>query len=102
MEEVSQSINSFSPSTQQEHRIHICDKPEKYEDVKREFDGRLQCLGFLPNINPPFAPGRPGIAVFRDGYGVSRSADWIMYCVEAEFIDRVVAQFGPGTSDHIQ
>lgn len=33
--------------------------------------------------------------MFPDGHGVSRSSDFIMYSVEAEFIDRVVAQYGP-------
>ena len=35
------------------------------------------------------------ITVLRDGHLVSRSADFIMYAVEAEFIDNVVAQYGP-------
>ena len=39
--------------------------------------------------------GIPGITVLRDGHAVSRIADWIMYSVEAEFIDRVVAEYGP-------
>jgi hypothetical protein len=41
--------------------------------------------------------GTPGITVFPDGHGVARSSDWIMYAVEAEFIDSVVAQFAPCT-----
>lgn len=40
----------------------------------------------------------PGVTVFPDGHGVSRSSDFIMYSVEAEFIDRVVAQYGPCSS----
>ena len=39
--------------------------------------------------------GVPGVRVFQDGHAVSRSSDFIMYSVEAEFIDRVVAQYGP-------
>ena len=35
------------------------------------------------------------ITVLRDGHLVSRAADFIMYSVEAEFIDNVVAQYGP-------
>lgn len=31
----------------------------------------------------------------RDGHAVSRSSDFIVYSVEAEFIDKVVAEFGP-------
>lgn len=37
----------------------------------------------------------PVITVLRDGHLVSRVADFIMYSVEAEFIDNVVAQYGP-------
>ncbi|TFY70497.1 hypothetical protein EVG20_g2524 [Dentipellis fragilis] len=41
--------------------------------------------------------GVPGITVLKDGHYVSRTSDFIMYSVEAEFIDRVVAQYGPST-----
>lgn len=37
----------------------------------------------------------PSITVYPDGHGVSRTSDFILYSVEAEFIDRVVAQYGP-------
>lgn len=37
----------------------------------------------------------PNVRVQRDGHSVSRIADWIMYSVEAEYIDRVVAEYGP-------
>ena len=40
-------------------------------------------------------PGVPGIHVMADGHLVSRVSDFIMYSVEAEFIDRVVAEYGP-------
>jgi len=39
----------------------------------------------------------PGITVLPDGHYVSRASDFIMYSVEAEFIDPVVAQYGPST-----
>lgn len=48
---------------------------------------RLLLLTFLLDI--------PTITVLRDGHLVSRCADFIMYSVEAEFIDNVVAQYGP-------
>ena len=35
--------------------------------------------------------------VLRDGHLVSRSSDFIIYSVEAEFIDEVVATYGPST-----
>ncbi|CAM0137388.1 prephenate dehydrogenase (NADP(+)) [Umbelopsis sp. WA50703] len=59
-------------------RISVCDLPSNYEKLKEEFK------------DTP-------INVLRDGYHVSRRADWIMYAVEAEHIDRVVAQYGPAT-----
>jgi hypothetical protein len=40
-------------------------------------------------------PGKPNITVMQDGHAVSRSSDFIVYSVEAEYIDRVVAQYGP-------
>lgn len=44
-------------------------------------------------ISLPFT-GVPGIHVCPDGHRVSRVADYIMYSVEAEYIDRVVSQYG--------
>jgi hypothetical protein len=46
----------------------------------------------------PPCTGIREVKVFRDGHGVSRSSDWIMYSVEAEFIDAVVAEFAPCSS----
>jgi len=37
----------------------------------------------------------PSVTVLRDGHLVSRIADYIIYSVEAEYIDRVVEEFGP-------
>ncbi|KAJ2956481.1 hypothetical protein NQZ79_g7671 [Umbelopsis isabellina] len=59
-------------------RISVCDLPSNYERLQEEFKDT-------------------SITVLRDGYHVSRRADWIMYAVEAEHIDRVVAQYGPAT-----
>ncbi|KAJ7085760.1 hypothetical protein B0H15DRAFT_846283 [Mycena belliarum] len=60
-------------------RIHVCDIPAKYEALKQEYADVA------------------GVTVFEDGHAVSRSSDFIVYAVEAEFIDRVVAQYGPST-----
>ncbi|KLO10768.1 Prephenate dehydrogenase [Schizopora paradoxa] len=60
-------------------KIVVCDLPEKYEALKKEYEGV------------------PGVDVVLDGHLVSRSSDFIVYSVEAEFIDRVVAQYGPST-----
>ncbi len=37
------------------------------------------------------------VAVFADGHEVSRKADFVIYCVEAEKIDEVVSQFAKST-----
>ncbi|KAI3604591.1 prephenate dehydrogenase [Moniliophthora roreri] len=60
-------------------KIHVCDLPEKYESLKNQF------------------ADVPGVNVMKDGHAVARSADFMIYSVEAEFIDRVVAEYGPST-----
>ncbi|KAI0267399.1 prephenate dehydrogenase [Gloeopeniophorella convolvens] len=60
-------------------KIHVCDLPEMYESLKAAYEGT------------------PGITVLRDGHYVSRTSDFIIYSVEAEFINSVVAQYGPST-----
>ncbi|KZT21141.1 Prephenate dehydrogenase [Neolentinus lepideus HHB14362 ss-1] len=60
-------------------KIHVCDIPSKYEEIKAEY------------------AGVPGITVLPDGHRVSRTSDFIVYSVEAEYIDRVVAEYGPST-----
>ncbi|KAN0088958.1 hypothetical protein V8E55_006015 [Tylopilus felleus] len=60
-------------------KISVCDLPEKYESLKLTYKDV------------------PGITVHTDGHAVSRISDFIMYSVEAEFIDRVVQKYGPST-----
>ncbi|TBU50278.1 Prephenate dehydrogenase [Dichomitus squalens] len=60
-------------------KIYICDLPSKYDDLKKKYEGF------------------PGIHVLKDGHLVSRISDYIIYSVEAEYIDRVVAEYGPST-----
>ncbi|KAI0331055.1 Prephenate dehydrogenase [Cubamyces sp. BRFM 1775] len=60
-------------------KIYICDLPEKFETLKAKYGGL------------------PGVHVLENGHLVSRISDFIMYAVEAEYIDRVVAQYGPST-----
>lgn len=43
----------------------------------------------------PFRLDVPGITVLKDGHMVSRASDWIMYAVEAEYIDKAVRMYGP-------
>ncbi|CAL8581318.1 prephenate dehydrogenase (NADP(+)) [Xanthoria parietina] len=63
-------------------RVHACDTRDKLEVLEQEFSGI------------------PGIVIYEDGYGVSRSSDYIIYSVEAEAIDKVVAQYGRATKKH--
>ncbi|THU84230.1 Prephenate dehydrogenase [Dendrothele bispora CBS 962.96] len=60
-------------------RIHVCDLPSKYEELKKQYS----------NVS--------NITVMKDGHAVARSSDFMMYSVEAEFINRVVAEYGPST-----
>ncbi|PIL24357.1 hypothetical protein GSI_14110 [Ganoderma sinense ZZ0214-1] len=60
-------------------KIYICDLPSKYDDLKEKYKDV------------------PGIHVLKDGHLVSRISDYIVYSVEAEFIDRVVAEYGPSS-----
>ncbi|KAF2398323.1 prephenate dehydrogenase [Trichodelitschia bisporula] len=59
--------------------INACDTPDKFEELKEEFKAN-ENIRILPN-----------------GHLVSRSSDYIIYSVEAENIDRVVAEYGPST-----
>ncbi|KIW85177.1 hypothetical protein Z517_00567 [Fonsecaea pedrosoi CBS 271.37] len=38
-----------------------------------------------------------GINILPNGHLVSRASDWIIYSVEAELIDKIVAEYGPST-----
>lgn len=53
----------------------MCDLPENYEKIK-VFE-------------------KQGFKVWKDGYAVARRCDFVMFSVEAAYIDKVVAQFGP-------
>lgn len=59
-------------------RVNVCDRPENYESLKAEFAGS-------------------GLHVFRDGHLVSRRSDYIIYSVEAAYIDAVVEMYGPSS-----
>ncbi|KAL8644282.1 MAG: hypothetical protein Q9226_007845 [Calogaya cf. arnoldii] len=55
---------------------------DKYEALRQEFSDTSR------------------VVIFEDGYGVSRSSDYILYSVEAEAIDKVVAEYGRATKKH--
>lgn len=59
-------------------RVVVCDKPDGYEALAAEY------------ADSP-------INVLRDGHGVSRVADLIVYSVEAAAIGAVVREYGPST-----
>ncbi|RKP06863.1 hypothetical protein THASP1DRAFT_31327 [Thamnocephalis sphaerospora] len=58
--------------------VNVCDLPAKYDALREE-------LADSP------------IRVFRDGHAVSRRSDFIIYSVEAERINAVVALYAPST-----
>ncbi|KAL8946434.1 MAG: hypothetical protein Q9222_007172 [Ikaeria aurantiellina] len=62
--------------------VHACDQRDKFETLTEEFS----------DYN--------NVSIYEDGYGVSRSSDYIIYSVEAETIDKVVAEFGRATKKH--
>ncbi len=59
-------------------KVNVCDRPENYDNLRKEFEGS-------------------GLNVLRDGHLVSRRSDFIIYSVEAAFIDKVVEQYGSST-----
>ncbi|CAG8687282.1 3131_t:CDS:10, partial [Acaulospora morrowiae] len=59
-------------------RVNVCDLPVHYDRLKEQLKDS-------------------GLNVLRDGYAVSRRSDFIIYSVEAENIDKVVAMYGPST-----
>ncbi|GAA5964980.1 hypothetical protein JCM21900_004693 [Sporobolomyces salmonicolor] len=60
-------------------KINVCDLPEKYDQLVE------------------YCHGKDRVVAMRDGHYVSRESDFIIYSVEAAFLDRVVAQYGPST-----
>ena len=57
----------------------VCDKADNYDKLKKEFENSST------------------VDVVKNGHLVSRKADFIIYSVEAEFIGRVVEEYGPST-----
>ncbi|KAI1919127.1 prephenate dehydrogenase (NADP(+)) [Ophidiomyces ophidiicola] len=59
--------------------INACDKPSNYDTLRDEFRADKN-INILPN-----------------GHLVSRISDYIIYSVEAEAIEKIVAEYGPST-----
>lgn len=57
-----------------------CDREERYHELKENMSSLL-----------------PDVEIFKNGFYVSRAADYIIYSVEAENIDKIVSTYGPST-----
>jgi len=44
---------------------------------------------------PDWFAGKPGLVPMKNGSFVSRLSDFIIYSVEAEYLDSVVEKYGP-------
>ncbi|KAH0837162.1 putative prephenate dehydrogenase [NADP(+)] [Fonsecaea pedrosoi] len=60
-------------------RVNACDRPDKFQTLHEEY------------------ANEKGINILPNGHLVSRASDWIIYSVEAELIDKIVAEYGPST-----
>ncbi|EPS41305.1 hypothetical protein H072_4804 [Dactylellina haptotyla CBS 200.50] len=88
-------------------RVTACDRPDKFEALKTEFqdDGQTQAKQHSLTIRAA-SPGDDdarifytgsSITILENGHLVSRCSDYIIYSVEAENIDTVVKLYGPST-----
>lgn len=66
-----------------------------YESLKATYKGKTWQAPHLYHDLLLNLSDTPGINVLRDGHYVSRTSDFIIYSVEAEHINKVVAQYGP-------
>ncbi|KZT55286.1 Prephenate dehydrogenase [Calocera cornea HHB12733] len=64
--------------------IYVCDRPENFEKLQADLKGTIPT-------------DLSGVTVLPDGHLVSRLSDIIIYSVEAEYIDSVVADYGQST-----
>ena len=80
-------------------RINVCDLPEKFDQLQAELHGKYSSITHVACLHAYcltwIVSDVPGIKVLKDGHHVSRASDFIIYSVEAEFIRRVVAEYGP-------
>ncbi|KAL8785287.1 MAG: hypothetical protein Q9195_008706 [Heterodermia aff. obscurata] len=60
-------------------KVVACDRSSKYEELEQEFSDS------------------PKVQILLDGHRVSRLGDYIIYSVEAEAINSIVALYGPST-----
>jgi len=74
--------------------VHVCDLPSKYESLKSELAGAFHSDIVEIMLTCDMCTGS-GLTVHQNGHLVSRISDFIIYSVEAEFIESVVKEFGP-------
>ena len=61
-------------------RVCGCDREERYGELKESLSSLL-----------------PDVEIYKNGFYVSRVADYIIYSVEAENIEKIVSLYGPST-----
>ncbi|KZP01846.1 Prephenate dehydrogenase [Calocera viscosa TUFC12733] len=76
--------------------INVCDRQENFEKLQEDLKGMDVCMENRLHRSHELSD-LSGVKVFRDGHLVSRLSDIIIYSVEAEYIDRVVAEYGQST-----
>ena len=57
--------------------VYVCDLPQNYDKLCTEF------------------ADRPGVKVLENGHLVSRISDFVIYSVEAAYLNTAVATYGP-------
>ncbi|CUS11705.1 unnamed protein product [Tuber aestivum] len=75
--------------------VNACDREDKFDGLKKEFAGEE--WGMAQQVSDDGGLGVENIHVYANGRLVSRISDYIMYAVEAELLDTVVAAYGPCT-----
>lgn len=73
-------------------RVNACDRDENYEALRDEFKGEKTLHS--EDASSAELSEIPNITILRNGHFVSRTSDFILYSVEAENIERVVAAYG--------
>ena len=74
-------------------RVNACDREDKFEALKGDYEGEEAVL-FVGGTRLTYLE-IPHTTIHRNGHLVSRVSDYIIYCVEAENIEAVVACYGP-------
>lgn len=72
--------------------IHVCDLPSRFDALTAELKGTFHAYDITRCLCDKTDSG---LNVLQTGHLVSRISDFIIYSVEAEFINAVVKEFGP-------